>query len=80
MVSRMKLGSDYNEVTIVSYKTHLYTHIGKVCVGYRFPEYQSLIIHLSDGITGSIEEWLQQVMSSIARQQQTQVLVNFASG
>ena len=75
-VSRMGLGSDYKTINVAhGIKDEDGTNIDKVCVGDRLPEDDGLIVHRSDRVTGSIEEWLQQLIASIARQQNAQVLV-----
>ena len=75
-VSRMGLGSDYKTINVAhGIKDEDGTNINKVRIGHWLPEDDGLIVHRSDRVTGSIEEWLQKLIASIARQQKAQVLV-----
>ena len=75
-VSRMGLGSDYKTINVANgIKDEDGTNINKVRIGDWLPEDDGLIVHRSDRVTGSIEEWFQQMIASIARQQKAQVLV-----
>ena len=55
------------------------TDIEEVSVGDWLPEYQLLLVHLSDGRAGHVVERLQQIIAGIAGQQQTQVLIEVSS-
>ena len=55
------------------------TDIDEVSVGDGLPEYQLLLVHLSDGRAGHVVERLQQIIASIAGQQQAQVLIEVSS-
>ena len=62
----MGLGSAYKTINVAhGIKSEDGTNIDKVCIGHWLPEDDGLIVHRSDRVAGSIEEWLQQLIAQV---------------
>ena len=52
------------------------SHIDKIGVGDRLPEDKGLVVHLPYCLMGCVVKRFQQLVTSVSRKQNTEVLVN----